>query len=201
MSAAPRYGYTTPPTTMLLPRDLPSFECSEEQARKFVAEPLVIRSNDYRKFTCGRKRPERDGELLADPPESVQFPETGKAPAEDKAPGEDKAPALSIHAAAVELGRRGGLKGGPARREKLSPEERSRIAREAARRRYVGHVKKTPRRRLTPEERSRILSEAAKRRWAAHRANNPPPAPATPPAPLTPAQLFVQRHCRKEAVA
>ena len=34
--------------------------------------------------------------------------------------------------AAVLLGRRGGLKGGRARAEKLSPEERSRIARKAA---------------------------------------------------------------------
>lgn len=34
--------------------------------------------------------------------------------------------------AAVELGRRGGLKGGKARAAKLSPEERSAIARKAA---------------------------------------------------------------------
>jgi hypothetical protein len=34
--------------------------------------------------------------------------------------------------AAVELGRRGGLKGGRARAEKLTPEERSEIARKAA---------------------------------------------------------------------
>lgn len=33
---------------------------------------------------------------------------------------------------AVALGRRGGLKGGPARAEKLSPERRSEIARQAA---------------------------------------------------------------------
>jgi hypothetical protein len=33
---------------------------------------------------------------------------------------------------AVELGRRGGLKGGKARAEKLTPEERSEIARKAA---------------------------------------------------------------------
>lgn len=38
--------------------------------------------------------------------------------------------------AAVELGRRGGLKGGKARAAKLSPEERSRIAREAAQKRW-----------------------------------------------------------------
>lgn len=34
--------------------------------------------------------------------------------------------------AAVELGRRGGLKGGKARAEKLTPEERSAIAKKAA---------------------------------------------------------------------
>lgn len=38
--------------------------------------------------------------------------------------------------AAVSLGRRGGLKGGPARAAKLSDKERSRIAREAAQARW-----------------------------------------------------------------
>jgi hypothetical protein len=38
--------------------------------------------------------------------------------------------------AAVELGRLGGLKGGKARAEKLTPEERSEIARKAARKRW-----------------------------------------------------------------
>jgi hypothetical protein len=36
------------------------------------------------------------------------------------------------NAAAVELGRQGGLKGGRARAEKLTPEQRSEIARKAA---------------------------------------------------------------------
>lgn len=39
--------------------------------------------------------------------------------------------------AAVELGRRGGLKGGKARAEKLSAEQRSEIARKAARTRWA----------------------------------------------------------------
>jgi hypothetical protein len=39
--------------------------------------------------------------------------------------------------AAVSLGRRGGLKGGKARAEKLSPEQRSDIARRAARARWT----------------------------------------------------------------
>ena len=38
--------------------------------------------------------------------------------------------------AAVMLGRKGGLKGGPARAGKLTPEERQRIAREAAKIRW-----------------------------------------------------------------
>ena len=38
--------------------------------------------------------------------------------------------------AAVELGRRGGLKGGKARAEKLTPEERSKIAKKAAQKRW-----------------------------------------------------------------
>jgi hypothetical protein len=38
--------------------------------------------------------------------------------------------------AAVELGRRGGLKGGRARADKLTPEQRSEIARKAARTRW-----------------------------------------------------------------
>ena len=37
-----------------------------------------------------------------------------------------------IKAAAAELGRRGGLKGGKARAKKLTPEQRSEIARKAA---------------------------------------------------------------------
>jgi len=39
--------------------------------------------------------------------------------------------------AAVSLGRRGGLKGGPARAAKLSPEERKKIAQRAAKQRWA----------------------------------------------------------------
>jgi hypothetical protein len=49
---------------------------------------------------------------------------TGEAPKYD--PDEGKDPA------AVALGRRGGLKGGKARAEKLTPEQRSEAARKAA---------------------------------------------------------------------
>lgn len=53
---------------------------------------------------------------------------TGEA--EDKNPDEGKDPD------AVALGRKGGRKGGKARAEKLSPEERSRLARNAAQARW-----------------------------------------------------------------
>lgn len=49
---------------------------------------------------------------------------TGAAPPEPAAPEKDPA--------AVALGRRGGLKGGKARAEKLTPEQRSTAARKAA---------------------------------------------------------------------
>ena len=51
----------------------------------------------------------------------------------DEATGDaPKAPAPEKNRAAVELGRLGGLKGGKARAEKLSPTERSEIAKKAA---------------------------------------------------------------------
>jgi hypothetical protein len=46
--------------------------------------------------------------------------------------GEPAEPERTKDPAAVSLGRRGGLKGGKARAEALSPEERKRIAQEAA---------------------------------------------------------------------
>jgi hypothetical protein len=54
---------------------------------------------------------------------------------QDKAPDEGKNPA------AVELGRRGGLKGGKARAEKLSARRRSQIAKKAAAARWEGRQK------------------------------------------------------------
>jgi hypothetical protein len=55
---------------------------------------------------------------------------TGDAPKTD--PDEGKDPA------AVALGRRGGLKGGKARAQKLTAEQRSEAARKAARARWAG---------------------------------------------------------------
>jgi hypothetical protein len=54
---------------------------------------------------------------------------TGEPPAEASEPEKDPA--------AVELGRRGGLKGGRARAEKLTREERSEQARKAAQQRWT----------------------------------------------------------------
>lgn len=56
---------------------------------------------------------------------------TSDAPAPD--PDEGKDPA------AVELGRRGGKKGGKARAERMTPEERSEAARRAAQARWSDH--------------------------------------------------------------
>jgi len=56
------------------------------------------------------------------------------APAQLESEAVPDQPEKNLHAQA--LGRLGGLKGGKARAEKLTPEERSRIAREAARKRW-----------------------------------------------------------------
>lgn len=74
-----------------------------------------------------RKRP-RDLNQLA---QSIVDDATAEARASDEGMREDTRDPL-----AVELGRRGGLKGGKARAAKLSPEERSEIARKAARARW-----------------------------------------------------------------
>lgn len=55
--------------------------------------------------------------------------------AQTESPGADKDPA------AVALGRKGGLKGGKARAAKLSPKERSELARHAARVRWQSSPK------------------------------------------------------------
>ena len=71
-----------------------------------------------------RKRPRDVNEL------AKQIVEEGTGEAEKLAPDKGKNPA------AVELGRRGGLKGGPARAAKLTPEQRSASARMAAKARW-----------------------------------------------------------------
>ena len=54
----------------------------------------------------------------------------------DEATDERKPETPAKDPAAVELGRRGGLKGGKARAEKLTPEQRSEIAKKAAQARW-----------------------------------------------------------------
>lgn len=58
----------------------------------------------------------------------------------DQATGQTDAPPDTRDPAAVELGRLGGLKGGPARAKKLSPERRSEIAKKAAAARWERRV-------------------------------------------------------------
>lgn len=71
-----------------------------------------------------RKRPRDVNELAR----QIVDEATGEAPPHDPYEGKDPA--------AVELGRRGGLKGGKARAAKMTPEERSEAARKAARVRW-----------------------------------------------------------------
>ncbi len=77
-----------------------------------------------------RKKP-RDINQLA---KSIVDQATGAAPPLTPA-DDDKDPA------AVSLGRRGGLKGGKARAEKLSVKRRAEIAQKAAKARWKGHRK------------------------------------------------------------
>ena len=79
------------------------------------------------------KRP-RDPNQLAHMIVGIATGETEEAPVID--------PAANKDSAAVSLGRRGGLKGGNARAEKLAPERRAEIAREAAKKRW--HNRKMP---------------------------------------------------------
>jgi hypothetical protein len=58
-------------------------------------------------------------------------------------PVENETPQPEKYPAAVELGRRGGLKGGKARAEKLSPERRKEIAKQAAEKRWGNRTEAT----------------------------------------------------------
>jgi hypothetical protein len=69
-----------------------------------------------------KKRPADLNRLAA----TIVADATADEPEQEPDPYEGKDPA------AVELGRKGGLKGGRARAEKLTPEQRSEIARKAA---------------------------------------------------------------------
>jgi len=55
----------------------------------------------------------------------------------------DKKPSARVRSAVqAAFGKVGGRKGGPARAKKLDPERRREIAREAAAKRWAGHIKK-----------------------------------------------------------
>ena len=79
-----------------------------------------------------RKHPPTDPNLLA---AHIVAQATGEA---QKPPQREKDPA------AVALGRKGGLKGGKARREALTPERRAEIARKAAAKRWGGDRPERP---------------------------------------------------------
>ena len=87
----------------------------------------LARYTDAMPDRSSRKRPADLNKLAA----SIVADATSEEPEPD--PYEGKNPA------AVELGRQGGLKGGRARAEKLTPEQRSEIARKAAAARWAQH--------------------------------------------------------------
>jgi len=68
------------------------------------------------------KRPTDPNQLA----KSIVDQATGQVPTQEQPPVQEKNPA------AVALGKLGGKKGGPARAKKLTPEERSEIAKKAA---------------------------------------------------------------------
>ena len=57
---------------------------------------------------------------------------TAEPTADEERPTEPEPAPEDLHASAVALGRRGGKKGGKARAERLTPEQRSEIAKKAA---------------------------------------------------------------------
>lgn len=81
-----------------------------------------------------RRRKPRDlneiAKAIVDQATAQEPPAAGPEPDAEAPPKKEKDPL------AVELGRRGGRKGGKARAEKLSPEDRSQIAKKAAESRW-----------------------------------------------------------------
>jgi hypothetical protein len=77
------------------------------------------------------RKPKRDHDFSTIAFRVVQEATSEKEPVEGK-PAEPELTPEERHAAAVALGRRGGLKGGKARAKKLTPEQRSESARKAA---------------------------------------------------------------------
>jgi hypothetical protein len=81
------------------------------------------------------RKPKRDHDFATVAFRVVQEATGEKEPAEPQ-PSEPELTPEERHAAAVALGRRGGLKGGRARAAKLTPEQRSESARKAAEARW-----------------------------------------------------------------
>jgi hypothetical protein len=79
-----------------------------------------------------KKRPRDLNQLAA----AIVEEATREVDQEEIATSETGEPKPEKNPAAVELGRRGGKKGGPARAAKLTPEQRSEIARKAAAKRW-----------------------------------------------------------------
>lgn len=70
------------------------------------------------------------------PKRPIDLNQLAKAIVDAATQGEPEAPPDTRDPAAVELGRKGGLKGGKARAEALTPEQRREIARRAAQSRW-----------------------------------------------------------------
>lgn len=81
------------------------------------------------------RKPKRDHDFAANAFRVVQEA-TGELAPTQEAPVEAEPTTEERHAAAVALGRLGGKKGGKARAEKMTPEQRSESARKAAQARW-----------------------------------------------------------------
>jgi len=88
---------------------------------------MLERSCYYLSMTDKKKKRPRDINTLAS---QIMQEATGEKPNEEQKPERVKNPA------AVALGRLGGLRGGKARKEKLSPERRKEIAQKVAKSRW-----------------------------------------------------------------
>lgn len=79
--------------------------------------------------------PKRSSRKIEDVNEAA-FRVVAEATGDESTPPEPKPTPKRKNAAAVALGRKGGLKGGKVRAERLTPERRQQIARDAARKRW-----------------------------------------------------------------
>jgi hypothetical protein len=82
------------------------------------------------------RKPKRDHDFATVAFRVVQEATREEGPAQGEPQGSEPTPE-ERHAAAVALGRRGGLKGGKARAEKMTPEQRRESARKAAAARWA----------------------------------------------------------------